>query len=371
MTIPDSYLVYAILVAIALAAAALGLLLWFSARGASVARAEEIFHNTSRLAEAFFGMLGDILLALLRKLAPFLVPFAPAWVFGHTVATTSGNAAVGFVAGLGLEAAGIFAAHRAIRAYVDNDRQWKIAAGAVVVYLIIGIGAIWILDDAAAQNFKVVGTAMFLISGMVYLLLGMEDAARVAERKLLAQETAEKESEAEKARAEADKAQADAAAAQAKALADAEVAKAKVLADAETDRAVRLAEVAAQKDIAVAKATVEADVARAEARKEKYALEQAQYTAEHAPVSANGNGHSAGHSRTDVERSPEYDELLLDIHERSGAKSFKIADVQEWTGLGRTAAYNLMNYGQQLEVVRQPGRGRYAIVQGALEATQE
>lgn len=128
-----------------------------------------------------FGLGGNIALAFIRRLAPFAVPLAPAFFLAHAVATSanevSGGAwgtAVGVVAALGLESAGILGAHLAVRFYAAGDGKWQVAALATAVYLLIGIGAIWLLDGTS-NDAKAVGTAMFLIAGIVYLLLGLSE----------------------------------------------------------------------------------------------------------------------------------------------------------------------------------------------------
>ena len=139
-------------------------------------------------AEKFFDTLfetgGNILLSFIRRLAPFAVPLAPAFFLAHAVATAAGSletpawgTAVGIVAAVGLESAGIMGAHLAVKFYSQRNEKWTLAVAATAAYLIIGVSTIWLLDGATVDG-KLVGTAMFLIAGIVYLLLGLsEDAA--------------------------------------------------------------------------------------------------------------------------------------------------------------------------------------------------
>lgn len=60
-----------------------------------------------------------------------------------------------------------------------------------------------------------------------------------------------------------------------------------------------------------------------------------------------------------VERVPEYDELLQLVRERSAENPFTPTDVQEWLERQKTASYDLINYGKELGVVHQIGRGKY------------
>ena len=130
-----------------------------------------------RFFDALFGMLGNIIVAFVRRLAPFAVPAAPAYFFGHAVAgavTERLAVAIGVVAAVGLESAGILAAHYAVRFYAEGERgRAKVATAAAGAYLLIGIAAIWGLEHATFDA-KLTGTAMFLVAGLVYLLLGLD-----------------------------------------------------------------------------------------------------------------------------------------------------------------------------------------------------
>lgn len=142
--------------------------------------------KTELFFDSLFETIGNIIISFIRRVAPFAVPAAPAWFFGHAVSTavSSPIAApiVGFVAALGLESAGILAAHHAVKFYTADQRgRGNVAAASAIVYLAIGIFAIWFLDGTT-QDAKVTGTAMFLISGIVYLLIGLEADTREREQ---------------------------------------------------------------------------------------------------------------------------------------------------------------------------------------------
>jgi len=137
--------------------------------------------------DGLFEMLGEILLSFIRRVAPFAVPLAPASFFGHAIfaavvlMTSSDSLAlvIGGVAALGLESAGILAAHTAIRFYTNGERQRAIIATIItVIYLVIGIVSIWFFEGTG-QDAQVAGTAMFLIAGAVYVLIALVDDAAV------------------------------------------------------------------------------------------------------------------------------------------------------------------------------------------------
>ncbi|MCB8991832.1 MAG: hypothetical protein H6665_14525 [Ardenticatenaceae bacterium] len=162
--------------------------------------------NSTRLFfDGLFEMLGEILLAFIRRVAPFAVPAAPAFFFGHalfaTVQDLSGNVAlavtIGGVAALGLESAGILAAHTAVSFYGRDDRtRAGLAALVAVFYLVVGIASIWFFESAG-RDAQVAGTAMFLIAGAVYLLLGLADDAAEQERRSAATEDVQQQRQAE------------------------------------------------------------------------------------------------------------------------------------------------------------------------------
>jgi hypothetical protein len=64
------------------------------------------------------------------------------------------------------------------------------------------------------------------------------------------------------------------------------------------------------------------------------------------------------------ERSTELDALLAIIHERSAGNVYSPENVQEWTGLKRTRAFDLLKYGEQVGDVQRIGKGRYTYSNG-------
>lgn len=59
------------------------------------------------------------------------------------------------------------------------------------------------------------------------------------------------------------------------------------------------------------------------------------------------------------ERSAELDALLAIIRERSAGQPYSSENVQEWTGLGRTKAFEVLKYGRTFGEVHQVGKGQY------------
>lgn len=148
--------------------------------------------------DSLFEMLGNIIISFIRRVAPFAVPAAPAYFFGHAVATAVDTDAVavyvGVVAAVGLESAGILAAHYAVKFYGSGEEnRGHVATALAGLYLLIGIAAILLLDSTT-YDAKAVGVAMFLIAGIVYLLTGLEVDTRTREqaRAKAEQETAER-----------------------------------------------------------------------------------------------------------------------------------------------------------------------------------
>lgn len=139
-------------------------------------------NKTLSFFEQIFQTIGGILIAFIRQIAPFAVPAAPAFFLAHAVGSAADSLEpglgiyVGIVAALGLESAGILGAHYAVSMYTKNDPRYPVAIGATVAYLIIGIATIWLLDTDT--NGRIVGTAMFLIAAIVYLLVGMAESDR-------------------------------------------------------------------------------------------------------------------------------------------------------------------------------------------------
>lgn len=146
--------------------------------------------RTEQFADAVFGMMGNIITAGISRLAPFVVPLAPAFFFAHSIygqvlAMTADQRlalALGLIAAMGLEIVGIMAAHQAVDFYSKGESgKAKTAVAITAVYLCIGIGGI-ILFENTTFNAKVTGVIMFIIAGMVYLLLGLAESSRKTER---------------------------------------------------------------------------------------------------------------------------------------------------------------------------------------------
>lgn len=146
--------------------------------------------DTEQYADALFGMVGNILTAYISRLAPFVVPLAPAFFFAHSVfgqvltLTEDQRLALTLagISALGLEIVGLMAAHRAVEFYSKGETgKAKTAVAITAVYLFIGIGGILLFENTDF-NAKVTGVVMFIIAGMVYLLLGLTEDSRKAER---------------------------------------------------------------------------------------------------------------------------------------------------------------------------------------------
>ena len=85
--------------------------------------------NAEQYADALFGMAGNIITAFISRLAPFVVPLAPAFFFAHSIygqvmEMTDDRQlalALGAIAAAGLEIVGIMAAHRAVDFYSKGE----------------------------------------------------------------------------------------------------------------------------------------------------------------------------------------------------------------------------------------------------------
>ena len=163
--------------------------------------------STEQYADALFGMMGNIITAFISRLAPFVVPLAPAFFFAHSIygqvlAMTNDQPlalALGAIAAAGLEIVGIMAAHRAVDFYSKGEEgKAQTAVVITAVYLLIGIGGI-VLFENTAFNAKVTGVVMFIIAGMVYLLLGLSEDSRKTEREAATEQEQDGEREAEQA----------------------------------------------------------------------------------------------------------------------------------------------------------------------------
>lgn len=258
-----------------------------------------------------FDAIGGIFLSFIRRLAPYAVPLAPAFFLGHAVYTAAAaissptwGMAVGISAAIGLEAAGIRAPDLALRLYRQQNRSWLVAAFAVVAYLAIGITIIWLLENTS-QNAKLTATAMFLVAGLVYLIMGLEES-----HKEQAQRTAEAQ------------------ALQAAALTT----------QAQTD--LELQRLAMQ-------LKTEEKIARINAKAQQAAAQPA--PAPPQPEAAQARPQPV----------PEYDQELASIRQDHGGQTLGIADWQALTEKGKTATYDLINYGMATDQVAQAARGKF------------
>lgn len=67
----------------------------------------------------------------------------------------------------------------------------------------------------------------------------------------------------------------------------------------------------------------------------------------------------SGSSADAGQRSPELDAFLAIIRERADGRAYSPENVQEWTGQGRTKAFEILKYGKQFGDVHQVSKGQY------------
>lgn len=72
----------------------------------------------------------------------------------------------GIATGIGFEAVGILAGHRAVAFYSQGDSRWKLAMGILTAYIAIGMGELITVPFARFVP---------LLAGMVYVLAGLEN----------------------------------------------------------------------------------------------------------------------------------------------------------------------------------------------------
>jgi hypothetical protein len=163
--------------------------------------------DTEQYADALFGMTGNIITAFISRLAPFVVPLAPAFFFAFSiygqVRDMSGNQplalGLGIIAAAGLETVGIMAAHWAVDFYSrGEDGKARTAIVITVAYLIIGMSGI-VLFENTTFNAKVTGVVMFMIAAMVYVLLGLSEDSRKKERAVAGEQERKEARRAEQA----------------------------------------------------------------------------------------------------------------------------------------------------------------------------
>lgn len=122
--------------------------------------------------DTLFSTIGAVIMSFIRHLAKFIVPVPPAWYWGNIISQSSDNLYVGIFAAVVLEIGGMLSAHYAI-AY-HGTAKGKLAAGLTAVYLVIGIGVMWLMESSTNDE-KIVITAVFFIAGMVYVLSAMSE----------------------------------------------------------------------------------------------------------------------------------------------------------------------------------------------------
>jgi Ca2+/Na+ antiporter len=83
-----------------------------------------------------------------------------------------------------LESAGIWSGHK-IAEYAGGSKfDWLmlIPVSTLVLYTTIGIGTLWFLDSLS-QDVKIIGTSMFLLACVIYILFGLQSYQDREERK--------------------------------------------------------------------------------------------------------------------------------------------------------------------------------------------
>ncbi len=141
-------------------------------------RAESIYFTF----DTMFQLLSKILLSAIKRLSPYAIAILPGSIFGFTIfeffLELSGmfwlSVIVGVSGFVALESAGIWSGHKAAEFYGDGTNRIWIPVVAFVLYLMIGIGTLWVLDGYVPNNVKIVGTSLFFLAGVVYTLFGFQ-----------------------------------------------------------------------------------------------------------------------------------------------------------------------------------------------------
>lgn len=166
--------------------------------------------------DGLFETGGNISLAFFRRLAPFIVPAAPAFFFAYSLYTAvlaMGAdpilaAAVGVIGALALITTGLLASHTAVALLAIGEIVGAVVAGLfVVLYLAVEIGGILKLGTLSEDG-RIAGVSISLITGAVYVTLSLMDYARLRQQALEATESKQQvvEDTAVKRRAEAEEA---------------------------------------------------------------------------------------------------------------------------------------------------------------------
>lgn len=136
--------------------------------------------QTLRFFDNLFHLVSGIIMSFIKRLAPFVTAVLPGFFFGYTiyqfvmVLTRSPFAAgfIGFSAFVALESAGIWSGHK-IADYIGRGWIILIPIATFVLYTSIGIGSLWLLESIPF-DVQIVGTATFLLAGVVYILFGLQ-----------------------------------------------------------------------------------------------------------------------------------------------------------------------------------------------------
>jgi hypothetical protein len=142
--------------------------------------------------DGLFETGGNISLAFFRRLAPFIVPAAPAFFFAYSLYTAVVAmgadpilaAAVGIIGALALITTGMLASHTAVSLLVIGEIVGAAVAGLfVVMYLVVEIGGILKLGTLTEDG-RIAGVSISLITGAVYVTLSLMDYARLRQQAL-------------------------------------------------------------------------------------------------------------------------------------------------------------------------------------------
>ena len=114
-----------------------------------------------------------VLWSVAALLAPWLVPVAPAVFFGWTIYQTATKAGMpdnyatwaAIAAAVGLETVNIAANHAMLKLshdYKEHVGKFSLSLLFIVVYVTIGVIAMWLLD--VSQGVRIIGIGMFLLA---------------------------------------------------------------------------------------------------------------------------------------------------------------------------------------------------------------
>ncbi len=167
--------------------------------------------------DGLFETGGNISLAFFRRLAPFIVPAAPAFFFAYSLYTAvvamnadpSLAATVGVIGALALITTGMLASHTAVSLLAIGEIAGAVVASLfVVLYLVVEIGGILKLGTLTDDG-RIAGVSISLITGAVYVTLSLMDYTRLRRQALEAAEDRQQELEdtAVQRQAEADEAE--------------------------------------------------------------------------------------------------------------------------------------------------------------------